>query len=164
MKFSKITLRFQQQKRKSTPRPIHGGKCPRTDEELSRVSKPQKKNPRKKLSYRPSGNALSQIRQFQTRFDCLIPRAPFLRLIRETLQSIGGYATDLRMRSQAVESLREAAEYFLVNFFEDSMLCAIHVKRVTLMPRDLVLLSRIRGRLDPLYNDYLYSKKRNHKA
>jgi len=40
------------------------------------------------------------------------------------MQSIGGYATDLKMMSQAVESLREAAEYFLVHFFEDSMLCA----------------------------------------
>lgn len=40
---------------------------------------------------------------------------------------------------------QEAAEAYLVSLFEDSMLCAIHAKRVTIMPRDIQLARRIRG-------------------
>ena len=36
-------------------------------------------------------------------------------------------------------------EAYLVGLFEDSYLCAIHAKRVTIMPRDIQLARRIRG-------------------
>ena len=39
----------------------------------------------------------------------------------------------------------EAAESFLVQNFEDANLCAIHGKRVTIMPKDIQLARRIRG-------------------
>jgi len=42
-------------------------------------------------------------------------------------------------------ALQEAAEAYLVTLFEDSLLCAIHAKRVTLMPKDMILARRIRG-------------------
>lgn len=51
----------------------------------------------------------------------------------------------LRMQTSAVSALQEAAEAFLVGLFEDSNLLAIHGKRVTIMPKDLRLASRIRG-------------------
>ena len=35
-------------------------------------------------------------------------------------------------------NVQEAAEAFLVTLFEDSVLCAIHAKRVTLMPKYVV--------------------------
>ena len=53
--------------------------------------------------------------------------------------------TDLRFQSHAVLALQEAAEAYLVGLFEDTNLCAIHAKRVTIMPRDLQLARRIRG-------------------
>ena len=42
-------------------------------------------------------------------------------------------------------ALQEAAEGYLVSIFEDSNLCAIHAKRVTIMVRDIQLARRIRG-------------------
>ena len=41
--------------------------------------------------------------------------------------------------------LFQAAEAFLVRMFEDANLCAIHAKRVTIMPKDLWLARRIGG-------------------
>jgi len=52
---------------------------------------------------------------------------------------------DLRFQSTAVLALQEACEAFLIGLFEDTNLCAIHAKRVTIMPRDLQLAQRIRG-------------------
>jgi histone H3 len=34
---------------------------------------------------------------------------------------------------------------YLVQLFEDTNLCAIHAKRVTIYPRDIALARRIRG-------------------
>jgi histone H3/H4 len=55
-----------------------------------------------------------------------------------------------RVQLLALEALQEAAEMYLVQFFEDSMLCAIHSKRITLMANDLQLVRRIRGHSDPV--------------
>lgn len=40
---------------------------------------------------------------------------------------------------------QEAAEAYLIGLFEDSNLCAIHAKRVTIMTKDIQLARRIRG-------------------
>lgn len=59
---------------------------------------------------------------------------------------IGGAAQgQLRFQGAAIAAIQEAAEAFLVHLFEDSMLCAIHAKRVTIMPKDIQLARRIRG-------------------
>ena len=55
------------------------------------------------------------------------------------------FKADLRFQSPAVQAIQEAAEAYLVGLFEESNLCAIHAKRVTLMPRDIQLARRIRG-------------------
>ena len=55
------------------------------------------------------------------------------------------YKSDLRFQSQAVLALQEAAEAYMVGLFEDTNLCAIHAKRVTIMPKDIQLARRIRG-------------------
>lgn len=44
--------------------------------------------------------------------------------------------TDLRFQSHAVLALQEAAEAYLVGLFEDTNLCAIHAKRVTIRPNE----------------------------
>ncbi len=50
-----------------------------------------------------------------------------------------------RFQSSAIAALQEAAEAYLVGLFEDANLCAIHAKRVTIMPKDMQLARRIRG-------------------
>ena len=49
------------------------------------------------------------------------------------------------MQSFAMAALQEAAESFLVQLFEDVQLCAIHARRITIMPRDIQLALRMRG-------------------
>ena len=51
----------------------------------------------------------------------------------------------IRMQSTALMAMQEAAEAYLVGLFEDTNLCAIHAKRVTIMPKDMHLSRRIRG-------------------
>jgi histone H3 len=71
-----------------------------------------------------------------------LTQLPFQRLVREIAQD---YRTDIRFQSAALGALQEAAEAFLVGLFEDTNLCAIHAKRVTIMARDMQLARRIRG-------------------
>lgn len=52
---------------------------------------------------------------------------------------------EMRFQSQALLALQEAAESYLVGLFEDTNLCAIHAKRVTIMSKDMALARRIRG-------------------
>ena len=47
--------------------------------------------------------------------------------------------------SLAILALQEASEAYLVSLFEDTNLCAIHAKRVTIFPKDVQLARRIRG-------------------
>jgi len=50
-----------------------------------------------------------------------------------------------RWQATAIMALQEAAEAHLVGLFEDANMCAIHGKRVTIMPKDIQLARRIRG-------------------
>jgi histone H3 len=86
--------------------------------------------------------ALRQIRKYQKTTDLLIRKLPFQRLVREIAQ---GFKNDLRFQSTAMLALQEAAEAYLVSLFEDTNLCAIHAKRITIMPKDIQLARRIRG-------------------
>lgn len=97
-----------------------------------------------KRRYLPGARALKEIRQYQASTDLLIPRAPFMRLIREI-----GYKLkpDLRWQPGAVLCLQEAAEAYLVSMFEDAYRCTIHAKRVTIMPKDIHLAMRLRGEI-----------------
>ncbi|EJK58249.1 hypothetical protein THAOC_21646 [Thalassiosira oceanica] len=52
---------------------------------------------------------------------------------------------DLRFQSTAVLALQEATEAYMVGLFEEANLCAIHARRVTIMPKDIQLARRIRG-------------------
>ncbi|KAH8047583.1 hypothetical protein JL722_13027 [Aureococcus anophagefferens] len=74
--------------------------------------------------------------------ELLVRKLPFQRLVREIAQD---FKTDLRFQGSAVLALQEAAEAYLVGLFEDTNLCAIHAKRVTIMPKDIQLARRIRG-------------------
>ena len=42
-------------------------------------------------------------------------------------------------------ALQEPAKAYIVGLFEDTNLCAIHAKRLTMLPRDIQLACRIQG-------------------
>ena len=92
--------------------------------------------------YREGTAALQDICHFQKTTALLIQKLPFQRLVREIAQD---FKTDLRFQSAAILCLQEAAEAYLVRLFDDANLCAIHTRRVTIMPKDIMLARRIRG-------------------
>jgi histone H3 len=49
------------------------------------------------------------------------------------------------MQSTALLALQEAAEMYLVRYFEDYNTCALHGKHVTILQRDMFLVGRLRG-------------------
>ena len=110
--------RTKQTARKQTP---PAGKAPRKQigSKAARKSAPIQGGVKKPHRYRPGTVALREIAQ--------------------------QFKSDLRFQSQAVLALQEACEAYLVGLFEDTNLCAIHAKRVTIMPKDMQLARRIRG-------------------
>ena len=97
--------------------------------------------------YRPGTVALREIRRYQKSTELLIRKLPFQRLVREIVLDVTpkGGRGEVRFQGQAIMALQEASEAYLVGLFEDSNLCAIHTKRVTIMPKDIQLARRIRG-------------------
>ena len=130
--------RTKQQVRKSTgakvPRKQLATKAAAMKTKVGAVKKPHR--------FRPGTVALREIRRYQKSTELLIRKMPFQRLVREVAQ---GFKTDLRFQASAVMALQEASESWMVGLFEDSNLCAIHAKRVTIMPKDMQLARRIRG-------------------
>ena len=100
----------------------------------SRVKQIIKKSQKKQHRFRPGTVALREIRKFQKSTDLLIRKLPFQRLVREVASE---HFFDIRFQSSAILALQEASEAYLVNLFEDTNLCAIHAKRVTIMPKDM---------------------------
>src|SRR5690349_5215429 len=142
---------------KQTARKSTGGKAPRKHvaSKAARKSAVASGGIKKPHRFRPgTGNAgrmftflhllvaLREIRRYQKSTELLIRKLPFQRLVREIAQD---FKTDLRFQASAVAALQEAAEAYLVGLFEDTNLCAIHAKRVTIMPKDIQLARRIRG-------------------
>ena len=104
---------------------------------------------KKRYRYRPGTVALKQIRQYQKSTELLIRKLPFQRLVREIAGDSEIITSPLcgkvRFKSAAIMALQEAAEAYLVGLFEDTNLCTIHTKRVTIMPKDIQLARRIHG-------------------
>ena len=119
----------------SHPAVAVSGKAPQTQMRAG-----QKK--RKAQRYRPGTVALREIRRYQKTSELLIRRMPFQRLVREIAQVHNPY---LRFQSGAILALQKSAEAYLVGLLEDTNLCAIHARRVTIMPKDMQLAQQIRG-------------------
>lgn len=129
---------------------------------------PRKRKPRR---YKPGTLALKEIRRYQKSTDLLMLKLPFSRLVRSLLYPLSSHVPHLlrrpmltkiqvreialsmvptngesfRWQSQAIQALQESCEAFMVHLFEDTNLCAIHAKRVTIMQKDVQLARRIRG-------------------
>ena len=129
---------------KQTAKKSTGGKAPRFElaTKAARKHAPNAGGVKKPHRYRPGTVALREIRRYQKGTELLIRKLPFQRLVREIVWS---FNEELRCQSTAVLCLQEAAEAYLIGLFEDTNLCAIHARRVTIMPRDLHLARRIRG-------------------
>ena len=100
-----------------------------------------------KRKQKPGVAALAHIHKLQMTTNTLIPKVCFRNLVREICEEELG--TDKRWTSLGMEALQNAAEDYMVGLFEDSYLCTVHAKRVTLMSKDIQLARRIRGFGDP---------------
>jgi histone H3 len=109
-----------------------------------RLSAPATGGVKRHHRFRPGTVALRDIRRYQRSTELLIRKLPFQRLVREVAEVI---KPDLRIQSSALLALQESAESYLTGLFGDTNLCAIHAKRVTILPRDLYLARRIRGEI-----------------
>ena len=140
-----LIFKNQMARTKQTARKSTAQKVPRKQlvaQKIARKSAPVTTGVKKPHRFKPGTVALREIRKYQKSTDLLIRKLPFQRLVREIAHE---FKQELRFQSSAVLALQEAAEAYLVSLFEDTNLCAIHAKRVTIMTRDLQLAKRIRG-------------------
>lgn len=121
-----------------------GGKAPRkhVSTKSLKTEPSEVNNIKKPHRFRPGTVALREIRRYQKSTELLIRKLPFQRLVREVAQEM---KTDLRFQAAAIMALQEASEAYLVGLMEDTNLCCIHARRVTIMPKDMQLARRIRG-------------------
>ena len=129
---------------KQTARKSTGGKAPRKSlaTKAARKTAPAMGPVKKPHRFRPGTVALREIRKYQKSTELLLRKLPFQRLVREIAQD---FKNDLCFQSHAIMALQEAGEAYLVHLFEDTNLCALHAKRVTIFPKDIQLARRIRG-------------------
>lgn len=108
-----------------------GGSAPRKrfSSKAVRLGTPPPFKVKKPRKYKPGTVALREIRQYQKTTDLLIRKLPFQRLVREVAQNLDHW---LRFQTSALNALQEASETYLVSLFEDTNLCAIHAKRITI--------------------------------
>ena len=126
---------------KQAARKYTANKAP--DNATSLGTAPQNLGVKKPHRFRPGTVALRDIRKYQKSTDLLIRKLPFGRLVRQIAQD--NIKHTLRFQSSAILAIQEACEAYLVGLFEDTNLCAIHAKRITIMPKDIQLARRIRG-------------------
>ena len=116
--------------------PTVGGKAPQKDFlKAGKVKKPQR--------YQLGTVALCKICQCQKSTELLIYKLPFLHLVHEIAHEVGRF--DMHFQVCAIWPLQEAAEAYLVSLLEDTNLCAIHMKCITIVPKDIQLAWCIHG-------------------
>ena len=136
---------------KQTARRSTGGKAPQMTmaTKAARKSVANEGGVKKPHRFRPGTVALREIRRYQKSTDLLIKKAPFQRLVKEIVTDddfrVGGVTVDWRFQTHALKALQEAVEAYLTSLFEDTNLCCIHAKRVTIMQKDMQLAVKIRG-------------------
>ena len=88
----------------------------------------------------PSSKELTEIKKYQKSTELLIRKWSFQKLVRELAQEI---SPNLRFQMSPLSALQEATESFIVCLMEDTNLCVIHAKCVTIMSKDMQLAHRI---------------------
>jgi histone H3/H4 len=101
---------------------------------------------------RPGVKALKEIRKYQNSTDLLIQKPSFANLVKAVSERLTKGGSPVKWSSMALEALQHAAEEYLVGLYEDSNLCALHAKRMTLLVKDMQLARRIRSRFESIIN------------
>ena len=94
--------------------------------------------------YRPGMRALREIWYYQKHVGLLCSKLAFSWLFHEILCDDLG-KKDMRVQASMIAAAQEGFVAYIIGLFEDTQLCAIHGKRVTIMPKDIHLACRIRG-------------------
>ena len=116
--------------------PTMGGKAPWKEFLKARKVKKTRK-------YQPGTVAFQEIWPFQKSTELLIRKLPFSQLVHEIALEVGKY--DLHFQGSTIICLQEAVEAYVVGLMEDTNLCAIHAKQVTIMPKGIQLARCIWG-------------------
>lgn len=103
------------------------------------ITLPPKKTSRPKKRIQ----VLKEIKFFQNSTDMLTSKLPFSRLIRNTVRNISKDYASIRFTRTAILAFQEAFEAYIVSLLEDSNLCALHAKRVTLYEKDIELVNAL---------------------
>ena len=85
---------------------------------------------------------ISETREMKNRLE--IPKKAFTKLVYDITETLFP-GEEHKFSLRGISALHVASEDFLVGLFEDSYLCALHSRRVTLMKRDMTLAQRLRG-------------------
>lgn len=89
---------------------------------------------------RPGTVALRDIRRLQRSTELVIKRAPFQRIVRNIFQE---KSKGLRMTKEALNTIQQSLEYFLIELLDKSNTASIHAKRVTTMKKDVDFIKKI---------------------
>ena len=95
-------------------------------------------------SFEMRNKPLQRVKNQKNTDELSLKKQPFQRLVKDIVANYSG-GEPFRFTPQALQALHVATEDYLIGLFEDSYLCALHAKRVTLMRKDMNLARRIRG-------------------
>ena len=124
----------------SRPRaPTAAVKCPRKEFRGTAKRVVKQKEPRKKKASKTRLTALQEIRHFQSKFEDVLPFAPFVRLVRELCKEI----RTMRFTKEALQALRSGAEAYLLEILEKANLACGHAGRCTLKDKDIRFVRRV---------------------
>ncbi|KAL9657422.1 hypothetical protein ABK040_014409 [Willaertia magna] len=132
-----------------TPKPSQAKKAPR--KKIVAPNKPpipsSSTDKTKKPKTNQNTNALKEIRKYQKSTDLLIPKKPFIDLVKETMQDMsethGVPSNDKRIQAVALQAIQSSAEDYLVEIFEIATELTVHAKRSTLLDKDYQLAVRL---------------------
>lgn len=101
--------------------------------------------------FRPGTVALRNIRKYQKTTNLLLPKLTFQRLVREIVTATSsGRALEykgekIRYEEDFFIALQTLCENYLIELFKDANLVAINSDRLTVSPKDINLVRRIKG-------------------
>ena len=107
------------------------------------AKKDKKGNTIKKTTrWQPGTVALREIKALQKGTQLLIHEAPFHRLVREVMDK---HKQDLRFNTSALKAVQQAAEKYMITYFQSALIMQLHRKGSTLIQQDLCCTTFLRG-------------------